>query len=163
LCDRVLCLKYEVKRQFGKSPFSNGVKYCNHCGSGLQVGIYMKWDGLFCPCCSFKLRSKPRFKKEPPKHTCFQCSSTISMRGEFPLWFKDKFGNDVCWKCWFKIHKAICIVCGKSGKLMIGGRKFVIKSISEIRCKICSNIDYYQKLRKKQKNIVENAIIPRFH
>ena len=23
----------------------------------------MKWDGLWCPCCKYKLRSKPKNKK----------------------------------------------------------------------------------------------------
>ena len=151
-----------IKREFGKSPFSNGAKYCNHCGNGLQVGIYIKWEGLFCPCCGFKLRVGSRHRKQTPKHTCVKCQSTISMRGEFSLWFQDNLSNDVCWKCWFKIHMAICIDCGKRAKLIIGDKKFVIIATNKIRCLSCHNSFNYKKLKQNLKKKMENAIIPRF-
>lgn len=163
LCQRQICLKYRVKREFGKSPFENGSKYCKRCGNAEEEGIYIKWEGLFCPCCGFKLRIKARHKRNPPKHVCIQCKSTVSIRGEFPLWFENKNGDDVCWKCWFKIHMVVCKECGKKGKLVLGKRNFVIKSKIEIRCKICHQANYYQNLKEKQKNITEKAIIPRFH
>ena len=38
----------------GKSRYALGHKFCRLCG------IYVKWDGKFCPCCNFMLRTRPR-------------------------------------------------------------------------------------------------------
>lgn len=162
MCQRQICLKYRVKREFGKSPFAQGAKYCKRCGKPEEEGIYIKWEGLFCPCCGLKLRVKARHKMPPTKHKCIECTSTLSIRGEIALWFLDNLGNDVCWKCWFKVHKAQCMDCGKKGKLVVGERKFIIKGINEIRCKICHYANYYQILRERQKIKEQNAIMPRF-
>ena len=42
--------------------YANGQKRCQCCE------IYIKWDGLWCPCCNYRLRSKPRNKKYREKY-----------------------------------------------------------------------------------------------
>jgi len=37
--------------------YEQGQKRCNRCE------IYIKWDGLWCPCCGYLLRTKPRGTK----------------------------------------------------------------------------------------------------
>jgi len=54
-----ICSRDEFKpisRGFGKSRYSNGQKRCQTCHCYMQVA-----EGInHCPCCGYKLRSKPR-------------------------------------------------------------------------------------------------------
>ena len=34
--------------------YSSGNKRCKNCD------VFIKWDGLSCPCCGYKLRTNPR-------------------------------------------------------------------------------------------------------
>jgi hypothetical protein len=56
-----------IKRSSGKMPcngiclrhrssnnYSNGQKRCQICD------LFIEWDGLRCPCCGYKLRTRPR-------------------------------------------------------------------------------------------------------
>ena len=47
-----ICISCKVSR-----GYANGHKRCNHCN------LYIKWDGLLCPCCGYKLRVGPRHSK----------------------------------------------------------------------------------------------------
>jgi DNA-directed RNA polymerase subunit RPC12/RpoP len=57
---RGLCLStYKFDRQGGNSQlYLQGAKRCQQCD-----GRYIKWDGIFCPCCGTRLRLKPRKSK----------------------------------------------------------------------------------------------------
>lgn len=48
------CSKYKVTIRRDKGIYKRGYKKCSICE------IFIKWDGLFCPCCNYKLRNKPR-------------------------------------------------------------------------------------------------------
>jgi len=48
------CKKFHVTRKFGKQRYLEGQKRCNTCE------IFLKWDGLWCPCCNNRLRLSPR-------------------------------------------------------------------------------------------------------
>ena len=37
--------------------YATGNKRCNRCD------LFIKWEGLWCPCCGYKLRTKPRHSK----------------------------------------------------------------------------------------------------
>lgn len=41
--------------------YSTGQKRCQICE------IFLKWDGLWCPCCNYRLRMKPRNLKSEMK------------------------------------------------------------------------------------------------
>jgi len=41
----------------GQGRYSNGQRRCQICS------IWIKWEGLWCPCCGYRLRTKPRNKK----------------------------------------------------------------------------------------------------
>jgi hypothetical protein len=47
-----ICRRHKASR-----GYANGHKRCNHCN------LYIKWDGLSCPCCGYKLRVGPRHSK----------------------------------------------------------------------------------------------------
>jgi len=44
-----LCLQYKAGNKYKK-----GVRRCTACQE------FIKWDGLWCPCCGMHLRDKPR-------------------------------------------------------------------------------------------------------
>ena len=48
--------KYKRTRKVGTSNYIDGKKRCNHCE------VFIEWDGIMCPCCGYKLRTKPRNK-----------------------------------------------------------------------------------------------------
>ena len=50
-CNRI-CIRHK-----GSRGYATGNKRCNHCN------LYIKWDGLLCPCCGYKLRVGPRHSK----------------------------------------------------------------------------------------------------
>jgi len=56
-----ICLKYKAKGVFLNGRYIDGQKRCNSCD------IFIHWDGIWCPCCGFRLRTKPRYKKRKTK------------------------------------------------------------------------------------------------
>ena len=51
-----ICVRYKAD----SNHYANGQKCCQICE------LFIKWDGLFCPCCGYKLRTRPRnFKLKP--------------------------------------------------------------------------------------------------
>lgn len=66
-CNRGLCEKYRFTRGPTGSPRAGNVvyplggKYCTLCQ------VYLEWDGLYCPCCSYRLRTNPRGGKSKKK------------------------------------------------------------------------------------------------
>lgn len=55
---RGICVRYKVgKPSFGQGRYATGQKRCQICE------IFIQWDGLMCPCCSYRLRLKPRNMK----------------------------------------------------------------------------------------------------
>ena len=56
-----ICLRYKATKPTGVGRYSTGQKRCQICT------IFLNWDGLWCPCCGSRLRTKPRnvrFKAE---------------------------------------------------------------------------------------------------
>jgi hypothetical protein len=50
------CLNYQAKQGWGMSRYADGQKYCTLCR------VYVKFDGVLCPCCKIELRTSPVFK-----------------------------------------------------------------------------------------------------
>lgn len=53
-CNGVECLKYKAKKPIGTGRYASGQKRCQICS------LFMIHDGIYCPCCHYKLRTKPR-------------------------------------------------------------------------------------------------------
>lgn len=49
-----VCKKYQATKQSGTSRYAAGQKRCQICE------IFMNVEGLWCPCCGYRLRSHPR-------------------------------------------------------------------------------------------------------
>jgi uncharacterized Zn finger protein (UPF0148 family) len=48
-----ICIRHKAISNY----YANGQKRCKICG------LFIKWDGLFCPCCGHRLRARPRNPK----------------------------------------------------------------------------------------------------
>ena len=44
-----ICIRHKTS-----GLYANGHKRCQYCN------LFIKWDGLYCPCCRHKLRTGPR-------------------------------------------------------------------------------------------------------
>lgn len=56
-----ICVRHRAQKPAGSGRYASGQKRCQVCE------IFLKWDGLWCPCCGYRLRTKPRnsaFKKK---------------------------------------------------------------------------------------------------
>lgn len=49
-----ICPRYKAKKVFGEGRYASGQKRCQICE------IFINWSGLWCPCCGYRLRGKPR-------------------------------------------------------------------------------------------------------
>ncbi len=54
---RGICSRYKAVGIPSEGRYKNGQKRCQVCN------IFIVFDGIWCPCCGYKLRSKPRNKK----------------------------------------------------------------------------------------------------
>lgn len=58
-----ICTRYKAKRPKDGTPrYAAGQKRCQTCD------IYIMFDGLWCPCCGYRLRTKPRSPKYKAKY-----------------------------------------------------------------------------------------------
>ena len=55
------CIRHKAPKPFGSGRYATGQKRCQICE------IFIKWDGIFCPCCGYKLRLGPRLFKHKAK------------------------------------------------------------------------------------------------
>jgi len=52
-----ICKRYKAKMPVNLTRYADGQKRCSTCV------IFIRWDGLRCPCCGMFLRLKPRVGK----------------------------------------------------------------------------------------------------
>jgi hypothetical protein len=56
-----ICIRHKAPRPLIGNRYSTGQKRCQICE------IFIKWDGLWCPCCNYRLRMRPRNLKSESK------------------------------------------------------------------------------------------------
>ena len=49
-----ICIRHKAQKPVGSGRYATGQKRCQICE------LFIKWDGLWCPCCGYRLRTKPR-------------------------------------------------------------------------------------------------------
>src|SRR5919108_2433061 len=52
-----ICVNFKTVKTVTWSPYLEGEKWCRACC------IFIKWEGIHCPCCTRKLRVNPRSKR----------------------------------------------------------------------------------------------------
>ena len=50
---RGICIRHKSKKRPKTLRYGENEKRCQICE------IFIKWDGLWCPCCGYRLRTKP--------------------------------------------------------------------------------------------------------
>jgi hypothetical protein len=56
-----ICTRHKAQKPVGHGRYAGGQKRCQICE------IFIKWDDLWCPCCGYRLRTKPRNLKYKAK------------------------------------------------------------------------------------------------
>ena len=56
-----ICVRYKAQKPVGTGRYASGQRRCQICE------IFIKWEGLWCPCCGYILRTKPRNLKYKAK------------------------------------------------------------------------------------------------
>ena len=56
-----ICVRYKAQKPVGTGRYASGQRRCEICE------IFIKWEGLWCPCCGYRLRTKPRNLKYKAK------------------------------------------------------------------------------------------------
>lgn len=70
-CDGITCLKHQSKRSMSGIRYEGNEKRCSECQLN---GIFIKWDGLFCPCCGSKLKTRNMRRNNPSYRKKKQCN-----------------------------------------------------------------------------------------
>jgi hypothetical protein len=52
-----ICVRHKALKPRGIGRYSTGQKRCQICET------FLNWDGLWCPCCGYRLRTRPRNQK----------------------------------------------------------------------------------------------------
>jgi len=52
-----ICVRHRAMKPVGTGRYSIGQKRCQVCE------LFIKWDGFWCPCCGYRLRTRPRNMK----------------------------------------------------------------------------------------------------
>jgi hypothetical protein len=58
---RGICIRHKARKPVGSGRYVSGQKRCQICE------LFIEWAGLWCPCCGYRLRSKPRNLKYKTK------------------------------------------------------------------------------------------------
>ena len=56
-----ICIRHKAQKPVGSGRYATGQKRCQICE------IFIKWDGIFCPCCGCRLRIGPRLFRDKAK------------------------------------------------------------------------------------------------
>ena len=67
-----ICQRYKARKPLRIGRYASGQKRCNSCD------VFMNWDGLWCPCCNYRLRQSPRSGKYKEKYLQIKKREAIS-------------------------------------------------------------------------------------
>ncbi len=48
-----VCIRYKAQKPIDGKRYASGQCRCQTCG------IFIRWEGIWCPCCGYKLRRMP--------------------------------------------------------------------------------------------------------
>ena len=49
-----ICIRHKAQKPVAAGRYSTGQKRCQICE------LFLRWEGLWCPCCGYRLRTRPR-------------------------------------------------------------------------------------------------------
>jgi hypothetical protein len=52
-----ICIRHKAQKPVRSGRYATGQKRCQVCE------IFIRWDGMWCPCCGYRVRTRPRSSK----------------------------------------------------------------------------------------------------
>ena len=71
-----ICSRYKAQKPVGTGRYASGQRRCQICE------IFINWEGLWCPCCGYRLRTKPRNLKYKAKLRARVEADAASLRSQ---------------------------------------------------------------------------------
>jgi len=139
-----VCVRHKASKPRGIGRYASGQRRCQICE------LYMNWEGLWCPCCGYRLRSKPRnvTYKERLKETVFKSGTHVKI-------FKD-WRNCKGFEFNAILVKLIEPQCGE------GGAEWSIRKLDDFtknpECPTENRIINIEKKDKDQKYVVLDEV-----
>ena len=129
------CVRYKASKPRGMGRYASGQRRCQICE------IYIHWEGIWCPCCGYRLRTKPRnvTYKERLRETVFRSGTHVKI---FKNWRK-------CEEFEFKavLVRQIDAKCGE------GGAEWSIRKLDDfIKNPECPTENRIINIEKKDKD-----------
>ena len=133
-----ICVRYKAQKPVGTGRYASGQRRCQICE------IFIKWEGLWCPCCGYRLRTKPRNLKYKAKLRLRVEADSIEAKQELKL-------NQILKLKFQWLNKK-----NQKQKLKVERSKTSTKNKRKTACQYCGKLDVYpenMKRRAAKKNI----------
>jgi hypothetical protein len=52
-----ICIRHKAQKPVSSGRYATGQKRCQVCE------IFIRWDEMWCPCCGYRVRTRPRSSK----------------------------------------------------------------------------------------------------
>ena len=132
-----ICVRYKAQKPVGTGRYASGQRRCQICE------IFIKWEGLWCPCCGYRLRTKPRNLKYKAKLRARVEADSMEAAASAEIESKVQ---EVTVKTKYK---------AKSVKAKTTKSKAKIKTKEKTPCKHCEKLFVYPD--KHEKNCKKNS------
>ena len=130
-----ICVRYKAQKPVGTGRYASGQRRCQICE------IFIKWEGLWCPCCGYRLRTKPRNLKYKAKLRARVEADSIEAQANAET----------------KSEVAEVTIKAKTKKAKTTKSKLSKKGKEKIACQFCEKLfvypDKHEKNCKKNPNI----------
>ena len=136
-----ICVRYKAQKPVGTGRYASGQRRCQICE------IFIKWEGLWCPCCGYRLRTKPRNLKYKAKLRARVEADSIEAKANADVQSDDVEVSEITVKSKTKSKS-------KTAKVKATKSKTTTKAKEKTACKYCEKLFVYPD--KHEKNCKKN-------
>jgi len=133
-----ICVRYKAQKPVGTGRYASGQRRCQICE------IFIKWEGLWCPCCGYRLRTKPRNLKYKAKLRARVEADSIEAKA-----VADTQPEEIEVEVKAKPKSKV-----KTAKVKTAKSKVATKTKEKTSCKFCEKLFVYPD--KHEKNCKKN-------
>ena len=145
-----ICVRYKAQKPVGTGRYASGQRRCQICE------IFIKWEGLWCPCCGYRLRTKPRNLKYKAKLRARVEADSIEAEAKTIADMEKELAAEVKLKAKKTKAKAAKAAKAKTTKAKTTKAK-TTKSKEKTPCQYCGKP--YVFIDKHQKKCKQNPIL----
>lgn len=131
-----ICVRYKAQKPVGTGRYASGQRRCQICE------IFIKWEGLWCPCCGYRLRTKPRNLKYKAKLRARVEADSIEAKSA-------------------EVQPEVEEIAVKAKSKAKTAKSKTTKSKEKTPCKYCEKLfvypDKHEKNCKKNSNLVDTS------